>query len=317
MSVDTRRVRGPKSIAKTSPISDISETPTDASRFAVCTNKSIYVFETKLRNPIAERSLTSIKGHNFTAACPIGSRYLLAASQKLVAIAKPAQPPTKGETPRRRARQTALLLYDLRTDLPPQKLVIDNVVSVSRLGVSPDGSRVFGACGDGNMFFVPIRPHGQMFQEWSTSPFHSWPAHHRKVSDFVWVSDRKRLATVSDDGTCAIWNFQSDPLHTFPSSNATSHHRATSTGAEPLVLGQRLHISSGAVRRITATSGGDRIATVGDDRVIRVWDTKSGLELISLEPRKENVASIEFSPDDRYLMVAEANSRIDVIQLLD
>jgi WD40 repeat protein len=315
--VDTRRIRLPKSIAKASPVGGIGDQTIDAPRFAVCTTKSIYVFHTGLSDVIAERSLTDERGFRYTAACPVGSRYLLAASQQPTVTATPKPPQSKDDAPPIPNRQTALLLYDLRTDLPPQSLALDNVGSISRLRVSPDGTRVFGCCNDGKMFFVTIPTDEDGVRKWSETQLHSWEAHLRAIRDFVWVSHHERLATVSDDGTCAIWNPPAKLLPTEQSPLDPSPLGETPADAEPLALGQRLYVSSGPVRRITTNSQGDRIATVSDDRVIRVWDTDSGLELISLEPRKENVASIEFSPDDRYLMIAEAKSRIDVIQLID
>lgn len=80
--------------------------------------------------------------------------------------------------------------------------------------------------------------------------------------------------------------------------------------------GHRLFVSGVPVTSLHVSTTGERIATVSDDRVIRIWDTETGLELIRLEARKQPVVAAEFSPDDRHLMIAESGGRIETIQLL-
>ncbi|MCD0463221.1 WD40 repeat domain-containing serine/threonine protein kinase [Roseiconus lacunae] len=77
----------------------------------------------------------------------------------------------------------------------------------------------------------------------------------------------------------------------------------------------KLMVSTLPVTEIAVNTDGTRIATVDEAHVIRVWDTRSGLELVSIGPRKANVISIEFSPDSEKLLIAEPTGVVNVIWL--
>ena len=56
---------------------------------------------------------------------------------------------------------------------------------------------------------------------------------------------------------------------------------------------------------------GDRIITGGGDSTVKVWDTESGREFMSLEEHSESVSAVSFSPDG--LMILSAGSDMNAI----
>ncbi|KAA5547169.1 protein kinase [Roseiconus nitratireducens] len=235
----------------------------------------------------------------FSAACLIGSDWMLAATAA-----------TESEPKERNANdpaRTRLLLFDRHSGQLRLTRPMPQLGKILRLGLSPDRSAVLGVTADGHAFVLALgQPNDGGLAEparWFDGPIMKWKAHERAIQDFDWIGGGDRLATVSDDGTCAIWRARPHPGATTPES----------TG-DP-ILEYRLLVSSAAVTRVSASFSGDRLVTVGLDRVIRVWDTRSGLELVSLEPRQVAPVAVQISPDDRYLMIAETNVGITTIDL--
>ena len=50
------------------------------------------------------------------------------------------------------------------------------------------------------------------------------------------------------------------------------------------------------------SSDGSRLAAGGGDKVVRVWDTQSGKEVLTLRGHEGNVRSVAFSPDGRHIL---------------
>lgn len=79
-------------------------------------------------------------------------------------------------------------------------------------------------------------------------------------------------------------------------------HRLTVWDA---ATGQELfHLAGGDygwVMDVAWSSTGDRIATAGTDRSVRLWDAAFGRELFSLAPHRADVTCVAFSPDSRLI----------------
>uniref|UniRef100_UPI0035649498 WD40 repeat domain-containing protein n=1 Tax=Stieleria sp. TaxID=2795976 RepID=UPI0035649498 len=323
LDVELRRVRAARGIGSMQLHGDVRRTGWGPPRFVVHTRSTISVFESGKTDLVTQRSIDVQRRAQLTAVSLIDSQHLVASIAQDVKLSKEAaEANPNGNTT---VREERLLLYDLTTDAPPQELVLPRLGGISRLKVAPSGDRIFGCTRAGRVFYATVLRSADGQWQWADTPVQVWKAHPSSVNDLVWLADRNQVATVGDDGSCAIWNPGEMPEDDL-TSPATAGHLAHPLDA-PLPdvvadsqspqLGQRLLVSSSPVTRVTASITGDRIVTVGSDRVIRIWDTHSGLELIALQPRKERVVGVEFSPDDRYLMIAEANSRIEVIRLVD
>jgi tetratricopeptide (TPR) repeat protein len=57
---------------------------------------------------------------------------------------------------------------------------------------------------------------------------------------------------------------------------------------------------------------GERLVSAGDDRTVRVWDTGTGQQLLSLEGHGGAVCSLAFGPDDRLIASASDDGTVKV-----
>lgn len=330
LDLDLRRIRGARVLTSTSPHQSHAAPPTgDApERYAVCTKNTVQVFQVGNSAMTKKVVLPADFKGAVTAATIIRSHCVVAGHSR---IEKQTPTPQK-QKPDADAFtiDLRLFLYDLNTDTAPKELVLPFRKAVSRLRLSPDGKQIVGSTLGGKMFAAQLDSTPDAAPDWAKAPLKSWTAHRRAIRDFAWIGDQGTLATVADDGICAIWSPATYPLDADiaePGSEAIFDDNQSAVSETPDLikqdspgtpeLSQRLLVSSSPVTRVTACSSGKRIATVGADRVVRIWDTDSGLELLSLQPRKASIAAVEFSPDNQHLMIAESNSRIEVIRLLE
>lgn len=129
---------------------------------------------------------------------------------------------------------------------------------------------------------------------------HSFDGHRGAVLDMTLVGN-DRIATVGRDGVCRLWDLP-----------RLTERRAKESGFANVA---KLMVSASPVTKVDSNTDGTRLATVGEDHMIRIWDTASGLELVSIGPRKSRVMSIEFSPDSEKLLIAEPTGVIEVLWL--
>ena len=138
---------------------------------------------------------------------------------------------------------------------------------------------------------------------WLWQEFAFLQAHQNAVNDAVWLGDEPRLATACQDGSCAFWNFTG--------ISALSEFQYP----EP-ILEDRWQVSGMPLTTIASSIDGSRLLTAGEDNVVRIWDTDNHSELLSLPPRRARIRAMNFSPNGRFLMIAETKL-IDVIRVMD
>jgi WD40 repeat protein/DNA-binding SARP family transcriptional activator/tRNA A-37 threonylcarbamoyl transferase component Bud32 len=173
---------------------------------------------------------------------------------------------------------------------------------------------------------------------WETGegrPLYKLVGHTSKVSEVVFSPDGRTLATASSDGSARIWDAA-------PVAGGEMSHFATEGNIWDLELspdgqllavgglsgpaalldaktGERLLELAGeptsGVYRVSFHPAGDRVATVGQDNTIRIWDLQSGEVVLAWTGHGEGISGglffgtldVAYSPDGSRLATAGAD----------
>jgi WD40 repeat protein len=65
-----------------------------------------------------------------------------------------------------------------------------------------------------------------------------------------------------------------------------------------------------AVRTVAFAADGQRLATAGDDHVVRLWDSRTGQSLAELTGHTDKVSDVAFSPDGHRLASAGSDEAL-------
>jgi WD40 repeat protein/serine/threonine protein kinase len=81
-----------------------------------------------------------------------------------------------------------------------------------------------------------------------------------------------------------------------------------------LTTGERKHVLKGDYRTVSVafSPDGSRLVSAGYDRTVRVWDTKTGYEVLSLRGYDDIVGRVLFSPDGQRLATACADGTVRI-----
>jgi eukaryotic-like serine/threonine-protein kinase len=152
---------------------------------------------------------------------------------------------------------------------------------IRSLAWSPDGTHLASAGLDGTAKVWEAAGGRQVF---------TLPADHGAVWSVAWSPDGSHLATGSADGTIRVI----EGLELIPKVNVFKAH-------EPRPLNQTVSLG---VRTLSWSPQGDRLASGGVDKQVKIWDPVRGAELARMGVDQGAVFSVAWSPDGKRLASA-------------
>jgi WD40 repeat protein len=159
----------------------------------------------------------------------------------------------------------------------------DSGGSAYQIALSPDGRSLVAACKDGAL---------RLYNSQTLALQACIATEHLEVNGVALTADGKYAATAGDDGKVRIWNL---------------HKRKPS--------GQPIAAHPGRAYGVAYYDGDRKLASCGEEGVIRLWDATSGAAIGELAQHEGNVEAITVSKDGRLLASAGKDGRAIVWDL--
>jgi WD40 repeat protein/tRNA A-37 threonylcarbamoyl transferase component Bud32 len=131
-----------------------------------------------------------------------------------------------------------------------------------------------------------------------TEAFCTIRADAERTSSVVFSPDGTRVVTAGWDRQLKIWKLPAVPPSPLMGEGTGVRAAGTTLTAPSLILNGH----SAAIYALAFSPDGQRLASGGFDRTVRVWEVNSGQEVLSLKGHHESVRIVAFSPDGRYLV---------------
>ncbi|MCC9600240.1 WD40 repeat domain-containing serine/threonine-protein kinase [Stieleria sp. JC731] len=279
-----------------------------ANLIAIACADRIHIMRPGSGEPLQQLNIPDSRRSHFTTACVIDERYVVAGVTRLEKPVKSLSPQTPAELAKN--RQISVLLYDLQHPDQPSERALESKSVITTAHFAPQANLLLIGTANGSFLSLPMRfpvmtadkPEQQstLRQHWPNQTIRTHEGHRGGILDIESVDD-DQLATVGRDGMCYLWNL--------------TELRQQKFAPESTAIQTKLMVSAAPVNCVTANTDGSRLATASEDRMIRIWDTNSGLELVSIGPRKTRIMSIQFSPNSDKLLIADPTGYVEVIRL--
>ena len=201
--------------------------------------------------------------------------------------------------------------------------------NVSWVAFSPDGERLATANEDGSVRIFSVRDGKQVLR---------FQAHPRSVRSLSFTPDGSALLTTPwerDDQNfqAQLWNAADGALVrniinksdccigtsvVSPEGRRAAIVENNAISIRDLKTGKKLvNIGGGKsfprIESLVFSPDGERLATGDGDRLVRIWDTRKGTELLTLRGHEDAVGSVAFSPDGRYLVTTDYDATAKVL----
>src|SRR6266436_3519072 len=150
---------------------------------------------------------------------------------------------------------------------------------VQAVAWSPDGRRIASAGDDGTV---------QVWEAATGQHVLTYRGHANAVSALAWSPDGRRIASGSEDKSVQVWP---------PFKDKSSFFSAFLQAPR----GQFIYKGhSGRVNGLGWSPNGLRVASVGSDKSLQVWDSSTGRKYIIYRTTSSGLNSVSWSPDGRY-----------------
>ena len=178
---------------------------------------------------------------------------------------------------------------EIRDPANGQRLVALNghAGGIMALAFTPDGKRIALASSDDSI---------KLWRADTGEELHTFRGHTSMVRSVAFSPDGKRLASASWDQTVKLWDvaYDQEPL----------------TLVDPTRTNEGVSWSTGDVRGISFSPDGQRLACGYKNGSVRLWDTATGRELLTLRGHTRDVWGVAFSPDGQRLASASMDQTV-------
>jgi WD40 repeat protein len=131
--------------------------------------------------------------------------------------------------------------------------------------------------------------------------------HANRVHSAAFSPDGGRVVTASDDGTARVWDVSAAFGPGSRLVTAASDDKTAEAWAMPVAKGGTVLPHGNVVTTAGFSPDGARVVSGGGDGMARVWDARSGKELLVLRGHTDSVTSAGFSPDGARVATASAD----------
>ncbi|HET8841198.1 MAG TPA: WD40 repeat domain-containing serine/threonine-protein kinase, partial [Ktedonobacteraceae bacterium] len=158
---------------------------------------------------------------------------------------------------------------------------------------SPDGKRIVSAC------------EGRTVRIWDTitgQTLYSHYAHGGRILTLGWSPDGKHIASAGEEKQVHVWSMQRERPSLFSWTSWLSHTRGQFT--------YRGHF--GRINALAWSPNGQRVASVGADKTLQVWDATTGKKYFIHRNPSSTITCVAWSYDGRYLATGANDKLIQV-----
>jgi WD40 repeat protein len=170
----------------------------------------------------------------------------------------------------------------------------DHTHRVNALAFSPDGQRILSAAGT---VVPPTEPEWYLWNVSTRQRQRTFSLAGRPgtAEDAAYSRDGRWLAAAGPDHLVRVWDADTGRL-VFQGEGPSGHAPYREAQGGP----RQKNFTVG----VSFSPDGRRLASADRAQVVKIWDTLSGLPLLSLPPLQTRVSAVAFSPDGQRLAVA-------------
>ncbi len=215
-----------------------------------------------------------------------------------------------------------------------QLKALEQDASVGPVAVSPDGKAIaIGLYDDDDTVLVREMESGAKLA--------AMKRHYRGIRSLVYAPDGKSIVSASFDGDSYIWNPDTDEVTAHLEGPWAGGMSVNSVACSPdgrwIAQGcggsrvngiriwnalngkRRLSVNFDYVHEIAISPNGTRLATVSDDKTLRLWDAQDCRQLAIIAKHNDNLTSVSFHPQGGQIAAGTRDNKILVwnVELFD